>query len=111
MRTLTFCIALVALSPLAIAAAAVPISNEAFAGKVRTLRQQMAGDPAAVARAEALCGHLPPHRAADEPACLALRLHQRATSSEAPVGGNGLVGPMLERALRSVVTAMSGTDA
>jgi hypothetical protein len=111
MRTLTFCLAIVVLSPLATAAAAVPISNEAFAGKVRTLRQQMAGDAAAVARAEVLCSHLPPHRAADEPACLALRLHQRAAVAEATAGGNGLVGPMLERALRSVVTAMSRTDA
>ena len=111
MRTLTFCIATAMLSTLATAAAAVPISNEAFAGKVRTLRQQMAGDAAAVARAEALCSHLPPHRAADEPACLALRLHQRTVDAEAPVGGNGLVGPVLERALRSVVAAMSRDDA
>jgi hypothetical protein len=60
---------------------AAPISNQQFSEQVRDLRRQMAQDQAAVESASLLCVNLPAHRSADEPRCVALRLHFRAQAS------------------------------
>lgn len=62
-------------------AAASPqaLSNDAFAQQVRGLRAAMTADPAVAEQAALLCTHLPPHRSADEPRCVALKAHLRTT--------------------------------
>jgi hypothetical protein len=108
--------ALARLAPLALllaamSAEAVALSNEAFAGRVRGLRQQMAEDPLTVQRAQRLCHNLPGHRAAEEPACVALRAHERQAGLAAPAPGAGLIGPLIEQAVRSVIANLNGDDA
>src|SRR5262245_54463200 len=57
-------------------------TNEQFAAQVRAHRQTMAQNPSAVGEAALQCTQLAPHRAMDEPRCVAWRLHVRALSEK-----------------------------
>ncbi len=59
-------------------ATAAPLSNQQFSDQVRQLRQQMAINQTTVEGAAVFCTNLPEHRSAEEPQCVALRLHFRA---------------------------------
>ena len=63
------------------AATAAPLSNQQFSDQVRQLRQQMGHSQPVVENAALLCTNLPAHRSAEEPRCVALRLHLRAQIS------------------------------
>jgi hypothetical protein len=70
----------VALSAISLSASATSLTNEEFANQVRTLRSQMSGNEAVVKDALTFCPFLPRHRAVEEPKCVALQGHLRASA-------------------------------
>ena len=73
-------IGVLAVSAIGLSASATSLSNEEFASQVRTLRSQMSGNEEVVKDALTFCPFLPRHRAVEEPKCVALQGHLRASA-------------------------------
>lgn len=93
-------------------ACAVPLDNQAFATQVRAWRGQLAASEPALAQAALLCNNLPAHRAAEEPQCVALRLHLRALARAQlpapPQAAPGAGADTLSGCARSALSGLLG---